>query len=138
MLKPLLLLSTLILSGFGLLPKPNPTAFPQDAPPAPAATTMANPVKVTPEGMARAKKQYGYDCEMCHGATGDGKTDLAKDMKLTLVDLSDPKSLADVQDGAIFDLIKNGKDKMPGEGDRAKPDEIWNLVHYVRGLSQTK
>jgi hypothetical protein len=24
---------------------------------------------------------------------------------------------------------------MPSEGDRAKPDEIWNLVIYVRKLS---
>jgi hypothetical protein len=25
---------------------------------------------------------------------------------------------------------------MTGEGDRSKPDEIWNLVNYVRSLAQ--
>jgi mono/diheme cytochrome c family protein len=39
-------------------------------------------------------------------------------------------------DGELFYVIKNGKGKMPGEGDRAKDDDIWNLVIYVRGLAK--
>ena len=31
-----------------------------------------NPVKPTEESLARGKKQYGYDCAMCHGKNGDG------------------------------------------------------------------
>ena len=41
-----------------------------------------NPVKATPESIAQGKKIYGYDCASCHGATGDGKTDVAKDLKM--------------------------------------------------------
>ena len=35
------------------------------------------------------------DCALCHGDNGDGKTDVAKDMGLTLVDWTDPKTLSD-------------------------------------------
>lgn len=111
----------------------------QDAPPAAAPTPPGtkNPVKPTADSQAKAKKVYGYDCEMCHNANGDGKSDLAKDMSLTLTDLSDPKTLGEKSDGELFDIIKNGKGKMPAEdGARAKPDDIWNLVIYVRSLAK--
>jgi cytochrome c len=45
-----------------------------------------NPVKPTPENVAEAKKFFGYDCAMCHGATGDGKGDLASSMGLKMTD----------------------------------------------------
>ena len=50
------------------------------------AAAKQNPVKVTPEGLAEAKKLYGYHCSMCHGKDGDGKGDLAEQMKLNLKD----------------------------------------------------
>jgi hypothetical protein len=56
-------------------------------------------------------------------------------MQLTLDDWSDPKTLAAKPDKDLFDVIRNGKDKMPPEGEgRAKDDEVWNLVLYIRGL----
>jgi mono/diheme cytochrome c family protein len=109
-------------------------AAPPAGPPAPAVN---NPVKPSQESQAKAKKTYGYDCAMCHGATGDGKTDLAKDMKLTLNDWTDPKSLGTLTDGQLFQTIRNGKDKMPAEdASRAKDDDVWNLVIYVRNLAK--
>jgi Cytochrome C oxidase, cbb3-type, subunit III len=38
-------------------------------------------------------------------------------------------------DGEIFYIIQKGKGTMPAEGDRAKPDEIWNLVIYLRKMA---
>jgi mono/diheme cytochrome c family protein len=145
MTKLLLVLSSMIL--FPLMPLPNPAANParaaQDAAQAPAPTPTPtppdtkNPVRATADSKAKAKKMYGYDCEMCHNANGDGKSDLAKDMNLTMTDLTDPKTLTGKSDGELFDIIKNGKGKMPPEdGSRAKPDDIWNLVIYVRGMAK--
>jgi cytochrome c len=37
-----------------------------------------NPVKPSPESVARAKKWWTMDCEMCHGKAGDGKGDTEK------------------------------------------------------------
>jgi len=102
----------------------------------PEASKLPNPVKSTPASLAAGKKTYGFDCAMCHGKDGDGKGDLATDMKLKLADYRDAASLKDMTDGDLFYIIKNGKGDMTGEGDRSKPDEIWNLVNYVRSLAK--
>lgn len=74
---------------------------------------------------------------MCHGDNGNGKTDLATSMELTLTDWTKPQSLASYPDGQLFLLIRNGKDKMPPEEKgRASDDTVWNLVFYIRGFSK--
>lgn len=112
-------------------PKPAPAA-PYTIPP--DAVTQANPTKPTPESLAEGKKWYGYDCAMCHGRSGDGKGDVATDMKLKIADFTDPATLKQRTDGELFYIIKNGKGDMPPEGNRLKSDGLWNLVNYVRSL----
>jgi mono/diheme cytochrome c family protein len=94
-----------------------------------------NPVKATPEGLAHAKKDYGYDCAVCHGASGDGKGDIASSMKTPMKDFTNPSSLQGISDGELFYIIQHGKGEMPPEGDRGKPDDLWNMVSYVHSLS---
>ncbi|MGO8986304.1 MAG: c-type cytochrome [Terriglobales bacterium] len=101
----------------------------------PDAAAKQNPVKPTPESLAKGKKLYGYDCAMCHGANGDGKGDMAADMK-NVTDFTKPDALKDRSDGELFYVIRNGKGEMPPEGDRAKDDDIWNMVNYVRSLAK--
>ena len=98
----------------------------------------ANPIKSTAESLARGKKWWGIDCAMCHGDNGDGKGDVAQDSKLQIVNFTDPATLKDRTDGEIAWVIKNGYQDMPPEGPRVKPDDIWNLVNYVRSLSKPK
>lgn len=93
-----------------------------------------NPVKPTPESIAEGKKIYSYDCASCHNANGDGKSDVAKDLKVP--DLTDPALLKDQTDGEIFYILKNGHGNMPQEGDRVKPEQLWDLVNYVLSLSK--
>lgn len=100
------------------------------------AAKLQNPVKPTPESLARGKKWFTIDCAMCHGDTGNGKGDTAKDMKLTISDFTDPATLKDHTDGEIFYVIKNGHQDMPPEGPRVKTEENWDLVNYVRSLSK--
>jgi mono/diheme cytochrome c family protein len=102
----------------------------------PEIAKQANPVKATPESIALGKKKYGVDCAMCHGKTGDGKGDLATDMNLKIPDYHDPAALKDKTDGELFYIIQKGKGDMPAEGDRAKKDDIWNLVNYIRSLAK--
>ena len=114
---------------------PDAAASPQAA--APAAAGQKNPVKPTAESQAKAKQLYSIDCSMCHNDNGNGKSDLAGSMGLTLPDFTDPKSLATKSDQELFDLLRNGKDKMPGEDPgRAKDSDVWTLVIYVRNLSK--
>lgn len=133
MLKPLIVLSVLL--SFSLLPQQQAAPPAQSTIPADAAQ-LVNPVKPTPESQAHAKKVYGYDCAMCHGTNGNGKGDVVADLKLSLKDYTDPAALKDLSDGELFYIIKNGKGKMPGEGDRTTPDDLWNMVILVRSFSK--
>jgi mono/diheme cytochrome c family protein len=104
----------------------------------PAQTTdRVNPVKPTEESLSKGKKLYGIDCAMCHGKDGDGKGDMASDVK-NVTDFTNPDALKNSTDGALFYVIRNGKGEMPPEGDRAKDNDIWNLVNYIRSLAKKK
>lgn len=105
------------------------SAVPAAAVPAVDAAKV-NPLKPTPEGMAKAKQVYGWDCAVCHGEKGDGKGDLGAKYKLK--DWTDAASLQGMTDGELFYVIEKGRGQMPSEGDRAKPDDVWNLVLLVR------
>ncbi len=108
-----------------------PARSPQDA------ATSQPAKKMSSDSVGKAKKVYNMDCALCHGATGDGKTDLAKDMQLTLLDWTDPKALAGQTDQQLFDTIRKGKGKMPPEEEsRAKNGEVRDLVNYIRTLAK--
>jgi len=73
---------------------------------------------------------------MCHGKEGAGDGDLAEDMHLKLADFRDAAALKDMTDGDIYNIINNGKGKMMGEEGRLKPDEIWDVINFVRSLAK--
>ena len=100
------------------------------------ASKLVNPVKPSPESVAQGKKAYGFDCAMCHGKEGAGDGDLAESMHLKLKDYRDPASLKAMTDGDIYTIITNGKGKMTGEEERMKPEQVWNVVNYLRSLAK--
>jgi mono/diheme cytochrome c family protein len=102
------------------------------------AVHQVNPVKPTSESLALGKKYYGYDCAMCHGNNGDGKGEVAISEKYKIGDFTDPATLKGRTDGELFYIIKNGQGQMPPEGDRVKATELWNMVNYIRSLSNKK
>jgi mono/diheme cytochrome c family protein len=107
-----------------------------EAKPPSDAAKKENPVKSSPTSIASGKKKYGLDCAMCHGNEGAGDGDLAADMHLKLKDFRDAAALKDMSDGDIYTIINNGKGKMMGEEGRLKPDEIWDVVNFIRSLSK--
>jgi mono/diheme cytochrome c family protein len=142
-MKPFLILMMLVFFEFSASAQQGQTP-PADeastATPVPVdAARKTNPVKATGDSIARGKKLYGYDCAMCHGKDGDGKGDVAEDMKLKIASFSDPAAMKGKTDGELYYSIKSGKGQMPPEGDRGKPEGLWDLVNYVRsfGTKQT-
>ena len=139
MFKPFLLLSAVVLFEIAAAPSSAlPPQAPHTRPAAKAAQAPSGPTPAQAEAQAmnKAKKLYAIDCALCHGDKGDGKTDVAKDMQLTLDDWTDPKSLASKQDQELFDIIRKGKDKMPPEAEgRATDDEVKHLVKYIRTMA---
>jgi hypothetical protein len=74
---------------------------------------------------------------MCHGKDGDGKGELATEMKLELHDWRDASTIEKMTDGELFFIISNGKGKMlGGEGDRTPEKMRWNLVNVVRSFGK--
>src|ERR1700691_4849191 len=65
-------------------PAPAPALNPPETEAPPPAAPVRNPVKPTAESQSRAKTLYRMDCAMCHGDNGNGKTELATGMELTL------------------------------------------------------
>ena len=141
MWRTLPVLSTLLLSAF-LVSAQDKQAPPKSGSNSPYCTLpldaarKENPVRPTPESLARGKKQYGYDCVMCHGKEGNGKGDVAIEMKLKMNDETDPATLKDRTDGELFYIIKKGKEQMPPEGDRVKDETVWDMVNYVRSFAK--
>ncbi len=142
MLSPCVILLTLLLCAFPVSAQESQapaqaTASSSSTIPA-EAVRQVNPVKPTSESLALGKKYYGYDCTMCHGDNGNGKGEVAVSEKFKIGDFTDPATLKGRTDGELFYIIKNGQGQMPPEGDRVKPTELWNMVNYIRSLSNKK
>jgi mono/diheme cytochrome c family protein len=140
MRRTLLILSAILLVCFGIsYAKPNSTQEKPGSAEAkltPEDVAKKNPVPPTPEGLAEARKLFGYNCAMCHGKSGDGKGDLVADMKLELRDWRDASSIEKMTDGELFWIVSKGKGKMPGEGDRTAEKVRWNFVNLVRSFAK--
>jgi mono/diheme cytochrome c family protein len=134
MLKSLLFVSALVL--FGISATSNAGPLPQEKG-QPAASGPANSAKLSEKAQARAKELYGQECSLCHGDSGNGKTDVATGMKVTLDDWTDSKTLANKSDKELFGSIRNGKGQMtPEPVGRAKDEEVRNLILYIRAMAK--
>jgi mono/diheme cytochrome c family protein len=101
----------------------------------PEEAKKVNPLKNDASTIADGKKLYSSQCYLCHGKDGDGKGELAKDMKLKLDDFHDPTALKDKTDGELFYILSKGKGDMPGEGDRLSETQRWQLIAFIRSLA---
>jgi mono/diheme cytochrome c family protein len=131
----LIVLAALVLACVLVAQQSQPPAKAPEYKIPPEAAQKANPVKPTPESLAKAKKLYAIDCAMCHGEKGDGKGDMASDIK-NVTDFTNPDVQKVHTDGEWFYIIRKGKGEMPPEGDRAKDDDVWNLVNYIRAFAK--
>lgn len=141
MRRAILVLSALLVAGFGIVLAKRSTAQekPKDSQESKVPqedVDKKNPVKATPESIGAARRIYGFDCAMCHGDKGDGKGDLVESMQLKVEDWTSSEALAGKTDGELFYIITKGKGKMPGEGERAPETMRWNLVNLVRSFAK--
>lgn len=101
----------------------------------PAEAPAATPASIT-NGAALYKRQ----CVMCHGAAGLGDGPAAKSLKGKLPSLADKVTMAKLTDAQIHEAITAGKKteigNMPALGRRLKPEEITDIVNYVRTLAK--
>ena len=76
-----------------------------------------------------AAKTYKAKCASCHGADGKGKAALkTQDFASAAVQ--------NMSDDELTTITTNGKGKMPAYGKSLKPDQIKDLVAYVRSFAK--
>jgi cytochrome c6 len=100
----------------------------------PAAVAVAvialwNPALVAQD----AAGLYKAKCSACHGADGKGDTPVGK--KMGLRDFSSPE-VQKMSDDELTAIIADGKNKMPSYKKSLKPDQIKDLVGYIRSLAK--
>jgi cytochrome c6 len=76
---------------------------------------------------------YKSKCAACHGADGKGETAMGKANKLRDLGSADVQKQSDDELAAI---VSNGKGKMPAYGKSLKPDQVKDLVAYLRTLKK--
>jgi mono/diheme cytochrome c family protein len=73
---------------------------------------------------------------MCHGVGGDGKGDLAVELKWEVKDWRNPEALKGMTDGALFYILAKGRGHMPDQESRMSDAQKWNLVNFIRSLAR--
>jgi mono/diheme cytochrome c family protein len=106
----------------------------------PAGAKPAAAPAATPESLTNGAALYKRQCVMCHGAAGLGDGPAAKSLKGKLPSLADKAVMSKFTNAQIHEAITNGKKteigNMPALGKRLKPEEITDIVNYVRTLAK--
>jgi cytochrome c6 len=87
----------------------------------------ASSARAQSEGAALFKTK----CAVCHGADGKGDTGIGRADKIR--DLGSPE-VQKQTDEELAGIIGNGKGKMPAYGKSLKPEQIKDLVAFIRTL----
>jgi len=82
----------------------------------------------------KAAATYKQKCASCHGPDGKGQTPAGKAMKVRSFADPDTQKMSDQE---LAGVIEKGKGKMPKYGASMKPDEIKDMVAYIRSLGKS-
>jgi mono/diheme cytochrome c family protein len=100
----------------------------------PEARAVKNPLKKTPDVLSAGAETFRENCEVCHGAKGDGTGPTAKTLTIKPANFTDPKLMALETEGSLFWKMSKGRGAMPSWEDQLSETERWQLVLYVRSF----
>lgn len=99
-------------------------------------TEVKNPMLATAADMKQGKELYAIYCTPCHGDKGDGNGILVQNEKILGVPSYEAARLPDITDGSVYHVITYGKGIMGSHASQLKPNERWQIVHYVNQLRE--
>jgi len=85
----------------------------------------------TPDQFALARSDFAKHCTACHGENAEGGLVKVDSKKLKVPSLREGHALHHTDEEFIKQITKGG-DGMPAFKDKLKPEEITDLVHFVR------
>jgi len=105
-----------------------------------APTVVVSPAAKTtapPDQLAAARTSFQTNCMGCHSEDGAGGTKTIDGQKLKVPNLREGRALKD-SDEDFVKQIMNGDDGMPAFKDKLAPEEIKDLVRFIRKEFQAK
>ena len=99
------------------------------------AGRLKNPESLTPEIFQDASSHWMEHCAVCHATDGSGNTVIGRNVYPPAPDMKS-SVVQDLSDGELFYIISNGVRfaGMPSWGAEDSPQEIWQLVAFIRRL----
>jgi mono/diheme cytochrome c family protein len=79
------------------------------------------------------EKVYKTNCVLCHAADGSGNSASGKALGAKNLASDEVQKKSDAE---LTDLMTKGKGKMPAFGKKLKPEDITQLVAFVRKLAK--
>lgn len=101
------------------------------------AALLTNPLRATPEVLARGKRVYEANCAVCHGANGEGNGPVVDaNTKFPFAPAVNGVATRARSDGYLYAVIDAGRNFMPPYGNRIPHADRWAVVTYVRHLEE--
>lgn len=111
---------------------PTNTATPRSA----ASTPSPSPTPSVDE-FANARANYAKNCEACHGPNAEGGVVKLDNKQIKVPSLKAAHAIKHT-DEQMVDFITNGHEAMPAFKDKLRPEEVTELVRFVRKTYQGK
>jgi mono/diheme cytochrome c family protein len=107
---------------------PTKTSTPSSAAPAASASV---------DEFATARANYTKNCEGCHGPNAEGGLVKVDNKQIKVPSLKADHAIKHT-DAQLTKMITNGEEDMPAFKDKMKPEEIAEMVRYIRKNIQGK
>jgi mono/diheme cytochrome c family protein len=101
------------------------------------SSPLTSTPQATPDELASARANFQKNCIACHGEKGEGGRVEVDGKKLKVPNLREGHALQHT-DEKFVKQISEGDDEMPAFKDKLKPEEINDLVRFVRKEFQGK
>ncbi len=111
---------------------PTNTSIPRTAAASPTPTAAASV-----DEFASARANFAKNCEACHGPNGDGGVVKMDNKQIKVPSLHAEHAIKHT-DAEMIDYITNGHEAMPAFKDKLRPEEVTELVRFVRKVHQGK
>ena len=99
------------------------------------ATRTASPAAPTPaasvDAFAKARTNFATNCEPCHGPNGEGGLVKVENKQIKVASLKSDHAKKHTDD-ELIKIVTGGEEEMPAFKDKLRPEEISELVSFVR------
>src|SRR5690606_17135490 len=92
------------------------------------------PVVQDAELLARGEDRFRIFCRTCHGALGDGRSEVAENMKLRKPPSLHEARIREFSPGKLYRVVSEGYGLMPGYAAELPYRDRWAVVAFVRAL----